>query len=799
MKNTASFAALWMVSGVCVAAVGSSPIIQSLRVSDRLVYLGSDLAGVYSVCAVNNSSTYYFLDSFFKETRLRRSNISVECEGQTYWKPVIEFVRGGDTDGGLKASPSMDDYEHSTESSDEGEAVSDELGQPQGDLSYASMFQHQGSLWRNATGSIDATGSLAGRQYTPYGLFSIESYVSSTGGQFQGYLSDASWKKNYPEYGVAATLGVNTFGTSGAATTLYGLVLGSNEDSIRASTTQTIDGFAEVPGRIQIRSGNLLIKEVPVTAGFFQIPAAGLPTPAGTNGQYTLTLVDAAGRPVKTWDVFLPAGSSLLKAGASTWKVFVGHVETSATRSSLISGRRNLGTGVVYRRGVTSKFTLEMSGIAAEKSAGAGVSGEYDPLSWLSLNGGASRYTGELRSTSTFGGADVHFAYIGLYSGFTRQSCNGVYQSALGTTQCSNIRNNLYLTVPYLGRLSLLRTATIGGGTGSESLGFSWSPPNFGRVNWSVYGNRESYSGSKPTYSVGLVATIPIGRGSLMNTATFSGNSVSNSSTYSVSDEQNNQFSLGADVTHSATNTVGSLRASAGYNPWFGSYQANTTATSSGDVSVGVSESGSLVSINRQVLPMRSTSQSLSIIRLPSLPNVELVDGNGNTQGRTNANGYAVVPATREGWTSLKVSPDEIPDGYQVRTNLVGKVSDDWSAVRWEPVVRRVNHGWARIALTDGAYVPMGSMLQFKGEDADYVLGKGEVFFENLPVEPGSVELRYPGDAGRCVVKLPGNVKLNQNYTETMPTFVCYSPAQYRSEYEGQDSKTGSVSSDGNR
>lgn len=93
----------------------------------------------------------------------------------------------------------------------------------------------------------------------------------------------------------------------------------------------------------------------------------------------------------------------------------------------------------------------------------------------------------------------------------------------------------------------------------------------------------------------------------------------------------------------------------------------------------------------------------------------------------------------------------------------------------------------------------MGSTLHLSGEDVDYVLGNGEVFFENLPMDSGSAELRYPGDTGRCVVRLPGGVKLNQNYSDTMPKFVCYSPAQYRSEYEGSDSKTSAVYPDGSR
>ncbi|MGN4152049.1 hypothetical protein ACS0Y3_16860 [Burkholderia gladioli] len=770
------------------------------------MYLNNELAGIYRACVLSSKNEFYFSDYFFDETKLRRSDTSIECEGQRYWKPVIKFMVRVDLDGGLSATPDVSDYEPSPkEDTREKPKSSDDIVLPPGESIETSALQHQGSLWRNSTGTFDASLALNGRQYTQYGLFSLESYLSSSAGRFQGTLSDASWRRNFPQFGVTAILGVNTFSSAATSSTLYGLSVGSNEEAITKSTTLTIDGFADVPGRLQIRSGGTLVKEIPVTAGFFQIPAGGLPATPGTTGQYSLTLVDAAGRAVKTWDVFVPIAANALRAGATTWRVFAGSVQTTKNSGFFVSGRRNMGGGFVLRHGMTSRFSLEVAAVAAELGTSVGISGVYNAASWVSLTGSVGKGTGDMRLFTTSAGADFHVGDVGASVGMTRQSCYGVYlstdsQATESSAACLNIRSNMYFPIPRLGRLNISRTVTMGGLSRGEQLGFAWAPPYTGRVSWSVYGNRQSYSGAK-SYSLGVVMTIPFGTGgNLANTMNFSAGSIGNSTTYSASDRQNNQYSVGVDVNRTESSTSGNLRAGVSYNPWFGNYSANTLATSKGEVSVGISEVGEVVSAGRQILPMRSSDQGIAIVHLPQFPHVSLVDGDGNSHAVTNGGGYAALPATRTGWTNLKVSPDELPDNVEIKTALTGQVSDDWSAMRWEPVVRKVNRGWIHISLPDGSPVPLGSSVKFKGEDSpDYVLGAGDMYVANLPEREGGIELRYPGDVRRCIVRIPSGVKLNQNYTEDMPKFVCYSPALYRSEYEQHDSQVGSIGIDGDQ
>ncbi|WP_155740369.1 hypothetical protein [Burkholderia territorii] len=748
--------------------------IQVLR-TDRLVYINNELAGVYAVCVRPGSQDYYFSNEFYNDVRVQRSDQILECDGQSYWKPLISFVANGAT-GTLSGAAKPSDYVR------EADAVTNEqtnfsVDWPPGSLSSASVFQHQVGLWRDPAGGVNTTLNLSGKQYSPAGLFAVDGYLSSQNGRFQGYLSDASWKRNYPQLGLSSRVGVNTFSSSGTSTTLYGAVLGTNDDAVLANTTQTLDGFADVPGRLQIRSGGTLVREVPVSAGFFQIPAVGLPVTGGAMGQYTLTLIDNAGRVVRTWDAFVPVGTNLLRPGGNNWRIFAGQIEGSLTRTSMLSGPRNLGGGFVYRRGLTSTLTAEISALLAEHVRGAGTSADFVPASWISFSGGATKYWGNVLPSTAFVYTDLHSTYAGANVGYTSQDCNSQYYGSKVGNRCQNLRTSIYLAYAPLGRLTVLRTATIGASPRAESLGLNWATPNFGRVSLSVYGTRQAYEGSA-SYSAGILATISLNRGTMTDGATFTGNTSTYTSSYTVTDTRDNQYTLGADVTHNATNTTGDLRASVQHSAWHGIYQGNSVVTNRGDVTLGVTETGALVMSDGVITPTRISDQGYAIVHLQDLPNVTLEDGIGVSRAVTNHDGYAVLPAARDGLQDLRVAPEDIPDGLNVRSALVGKVSDDWSAMLWTPSVRHVNHGWIRLMRPNGDPLPMGSMLRFGDEEPDFVLGHGELFASDLPIDPRDIEVRMPGDTSRCTVHFPGSIKLQQNYASDMPEFVCVSPLQ---------------------
>lgn len=754
--------------------------------TQRLVYLNSELVGLYTVCMPGEGNEVYLSAEFFEKVRLRRSGASLGCQGQTFFKPSVPFLRI-DARQTVSASVQPSDYETDADTPDpdgapgtagmDASATAGTAGP--GTMVGASVLQHEVGLWRNPDGTINSTLGLAGRQYSGQGLFSLEGYVSSSAGRTQGYLSDASWKKNFPELGVYGRLGVNTFASTGSTTTLYGLVVGTDDVASAANTAQSIDGFADVPGRIQIRSRGTLVKEIAVPAGFFRIPASGLPYSPGAPGQYTLSLVDDSGRVVRTWDVFLPVGAQMLRPGTSNWKVFGGQIETDQVRRTLMSGPRNVGAGFVYRRGITPTVSAETSGIVGERTHGAGLEADYVPLPWLTVNGGATRYWGDVLGSSAFTGVDLHAAHLGVYTGYTRQSCNTQYfGTEVSRGQCQNLLTNAYASFEGLGRLSLLRRATLGGSPRASSVGFNWTPPAWKRVSLSLYGTRQEYDGS-PSYSFGLMANISLDRGTLSNTASFAGRSSSTYSTsYLVADARNNQYSLGADVSRSTSNTTGDLRASAQTSPWFGTYQANAMVNNRGQVSLGLNESGALLMAQGEPMFTRQSDTGFAVVHLKDLGGMTLEDGSGVVRAVTNRDGYAAVPASRGDAPQLKVSADEMPDGVDIRGALLGRVTDDWTATLWKPEVRYVNHGWIRLRFPAGNALPMGSMLILENEEPAYVLGNGEVFVPNLPAQPLEAQVRMPGDTGRCAVRFPGELKLGQSYAPQMPEFVCTPPAQ---------------------
>ncbi|MGP8431793.1 hypothetical protein ACT2FY_01105 [Paraburkholderia fungorum] len=758
------------ISQACLA--GNSLNLATTYLSERLVYVNGELVGFYQAC-IHDSNDVYLPNAFFMQVRLRRSVEHVECSGKNFWKPSVPFVRN-DAKDMLSASVQATDYAPDVETLSENHADTQVYSNQQPNvITDASVLQHQLGLWRNPAGSIDATLQVSAREYSSVGLFSLEGYASSNAGRFQSYVSDASWKKNDPQLGIVSRIGVNTFSSGGSTTTLYGLVVGTDGESNATSTSQFLDGFADVPGRIQIRSAGTLIKEVVVSAGYFQIPASGLPVNAGSPGQYTLSLVDDSGRIVRTWDVFIPVRGQLLRQGTSTWKVFSGQVENNQVPNSTFSGPLNLGVGFVYRRGINSQLTAEVSAIGGQRSSGVGASADFVPTSWVSFNGGATKHWGDVLSSTAFAGIDLHANNVGIYSGYTRQSCYAQYLGANVNGQCENLRASLYAALPAAGRISLLRTATIGNSPKASSLGLNWTPPSVGRVSLSAYATRQIYNNSQFN-SFGVLTTIPLDRAQITSTTNFAGSDTQSYSTsYVTSDAANNQYQLGADVNHNPIGMTGDLRGSAQFTPWFGSYLVSAQVSNVGQVTAGLSESGAVVLTHGQAMFTRQSDSGFAIVHLPELGGLTLEDGVGFPKAVTTHDGYAVVPASRGELPLLKVSVDELPGDVDIGDPLVGRIADDWTATLWEHNVRRVNHGWVRLQWMDGTPLPVGSVVLLGEGEPTYVLDDGTVFIRDFPVGLSEAEVRLPGARGRCSVKFPSSLILKQAYMQDTPKIVC--------------------------
>jgi hypothetical protein len=749
-----------------------------VQVSDRLIYLNESLVGAYATCVHPEDGALYLDETFFERVKLQRFPSPLICEGRSFWraKVILEKLDG---QGMGKAKVSSSDYEQPMGKETPTSYASSLI--PVGSPVNLFALQHEVGFWYEQTKTTNMTLGLSGRRYSSVGLFALDGYASTVNGQFHGYLRDASWRRTFPEKGFSARLGLNTINNIGTSTTLYGLVLESNKNIRPLNEVRTIQGFADVPGKIQIRARGILIKEVPISAGYYNLPLSDLTSNASSNGQYALTLVDDSGREVRTWNEFIPMTPQLLPIGEANWKLFLGQVKSNSVMNKVsLSGADNIGAGLLYRYGINKYLTGELSTIIGKSVRGNGLVFDFVPAPWLSLSAGSGRSIGvnsTMPARNAYWGVDLHTESMAWYSGYTQQNCILINSSTGNEHVCKNLRHSLQFQAGRLGRLSFLTSSSIDSRPKSSSIGFSWSfaaPKGWGV---SIYGSKQR-TDNVHSFVIGLMGTVALDKGHLMSSISMNGSDSSNeiksySTSYTQATNNETQYSMGADVSQQPyRGPIASFNGFVNYRPWHGAYQTNVRVRNDGSYSVGFNETGALVVVNNNIVPLRTAEGGIAVLRLNGLGNRTVEDNNGIIKSITNAEGYAAVSAYVQGATSsLRVAAEELPTNIKLPNVLVGRNPDPWTATYWEPSVRKVRQGWLKLVYESGNSVPTGSMLDLT--EPAYVLESGEVFIEDLPDDVASVLVKTPGNRSRCKVQLPPSLELRAQYKTEIPTLFC--------------------------
>ncbi|RUP33529.1 MAG: hypothetical protein EKK45_04490 [Curvibacter sp.] len=753
------------------------------RLGERVLYAGREMVGLFSVCQ-SAAHEGLFLDAdFFNTVRLKKLGEPLSCQGRLFYRPLAA-VAPINPQGTLTLQPKQSDYDSTRVV--EAEAPKPAAPTEPEQLTRATVLQHNASFWHDRSG-LDLTLGLNARHFTEdSGLFVLDGYASSAGGRTQGFIANLGWRQHYPEQGLDARFGVNSLALSGNAVRSYGLMLGSDDQALQSNSTQSLEGFSEVPGKLVVRANSVIVKEVPISAGFFNVPLGPGTAVAGANGQYELSIVNDSGQVVRSWSVFVPAAAQLLRPGRANWQLFVGSVQGVNTAASRpLAGRFDLGLGGVYRYGLFDKMSVELSGYVAQRNQALGSSFVAVPYEFASLSGGFTKNLGDLATSSAYGTLDLHHGNIGSSLGYSRQSCGpqpsagplgGVSSSGgLYSLSCRQLRTSVYFNTARFGRITLLSQRALGDSPMGSSRGLSYTFPNLGRLSLSVFGTRQVYLGSN-SYALGLQASLPMDGGQVMQSLSKgSSGSTTSSTTYSSASADGVQHALTADVTPGQPAST-ALRLNASVNRWDGSYQGNARLDGTGALTLGASESGALVFSHGQVLRSNVSDDSYAVLRLKGLPHVALEDGNGRTQGRTNAEGYAAVPIVARSEPRLRVNAAEVADNLLVAEPLVLKLSVGWRTSYREPEVRQVVKGWVRLMLTADQPVPLGSVFRLPGSETLIVLDQGDVFVPDLPARAHKVLVYLPGSAARCEAQFEAGLPLSPDYNRPKPQVACELP-----------------------
>ncbi|MBR7780221.1 fimbria/pilus outer membrane usher protein [Undibacterium rugosum] len=732
-------------------------------VSDWLIYMNGNLLGSYSVCQLGGRGEVYLSPSFFGQVRLKSDPKKVICDGESYQKISAHFkVNVPEKHLEIEATPT--DFMAATMETNKKEPERKTQPAP---VVPAMALQHSLSFWNSLTAGDSLSGALSGQYYSKVGLFSVDGQFSKDSSGFQQNLTDASWRRHFSEYGIDSRFGLNNFWAAGTGLRLYGLSVGSDLNSISNNSGIFIDGFADVPGRLQIRSRGVLLKDMQVGAGYFSVSGATLMNSMGGNGLYTLTLLDINDRVVKNWDVFVPVGAQILRPGAYDWKFFVGDVRNNLSGNAIGLHSDHLSAGLAYRYGVSRQLSVELMGVIGSGTRGGAIAFAYTPVSWLTLNGNTSNFSGTDSPTlSSYLGGSVTKGNLTATLGVTRQLC---FMSVVDSgDNCNMLQSSVTYFSEKMGRFNFQSNRQLSGIENSNT-GLSWSLPAWRKMNLSFFANQHRSFGSVAN-SFGLNLSMPFGSGQL-SAGAYRSDVTTLTTNYSRAVNNELQYSIGADIQPGNSDSS-AVRASASYNPWYGNYIVNANAGSLSQ-SFGAGESGALIVSQGQMMVSKRSDENYAILHVPELGGVTIENSFGQRVAVANKNGYAAIPVASGNIPVLKVAEEQLPDNIEVKDSTALKF-DYWQAAMWKPSVTQVNRGWLKLILANGSDVPLGASIQGKeGEDPLIVLNGGELYFPDLPSATRTLQVSLPGDIARCTVDLPEGLKLNQANTPEKPQFVC--------------------------
>lgn len=772
--------------GACAQAQDSSSAdgLPSSEVIERSIYINRRPVGVFSVCTKLGSPQVFLPKSFYRTVMLKRSGETIDCEGIPFTRPHLTFERD---DGRLLLSATATPEDYTDESEDDtarGSTAAPARPVPSA-ATTATVLQHDLGLWASSSNrSANLSASLHASHYNDLGRLEASGSFSVDSGRFRGTFSNLGLQRYLPAWQANLAIGARSVNAAQQSLSLYGVLLESDDLAVGAPlrVERVLEGFADVPGRLSIHAGGILLRELPVSAGRFSIPVSSLGSVRNNSGDFTLTLHDASGTVLRRWSIFVPYQNRLLRTGDSTWKVFAGQIgRTGPMRSRHALDPSSPGVGAVYQRGLNASTTAEWLASLSQDGGRVGMSLYHVPVSWMSVSAAAGkvwRRKGESPPASFTLEADFRGEALGAGMGVSSRGCeaDNVMRRQLGRCTSAWVRARANLDA--LGTVSAFAEQSLGGAGDTSSQGLAWDLPALGRSSVSLYANRTTSRRGESRYSVGATLTMPLDKGSIRSSLRHNGSGSSMASTtYLGQQGPDLSYALGAQTQLSAGERSSQLSGSMQYTPWFGAYGANLQLDRRGAF-LGLNESGTLVWSEGQLLVTRAGGEdSLAVIRAPEARGVK-VERAGQPQAVTNSNGYAAVFVGRGDQAELKLAASELGEDIKVGTHVVGKVERRWSAALWMPEVRKVNRGWMRLTLASGVAVPPGSLVHLAGAEPSIVLDDGEVFIEEFPRGTSHAQILLPGNVARCDVELgSAALELKSNSIDT-PNFICNPPSK---------------------
>ena len=628
----------------------------------------------------------------------------------------------------------------------------------------------------HASGESQYAGQFEAGLFTPYGVLVAGLLAQNSADATSAIRLDTTWTSDFPQRLTTLRIGdaVNVPGAWGRAVRFGGVQYSTNfatQPGYITFPAIAANGQAALPSTVDVFVNNALVAQRPVPPGPFSI--TNIPTVNGS-GNVQLVVRDLFGREQIISQPFY-ASVNVLKAGLEDYSYEAGFERNNFGVESFDYGRAV--ASATYRRGITDQLTGEVRGEFARDLAAAGIAANYlitdigvvSATAAASGGGGAGtgalggvgfqRQTGQLSVALQAQWTSAAFREIGATPEnplpLRQWSASLGYQlERLGSAGITYVaqdfrtKPNIHvLSVGYsvgLGPwafLSLSAAKTFGTG-GNIALGASVTVPLGERTlaAASYNGTRSSTQGNTSDTSFTLQRSVPAGEGYGYRIIAHTDGEIQASGTW-----QNNVGTYTADVSR---------------------FQGANAARLS--VAGGIGYVGGHAFLSRQI------TDSFGVVRVADYPDVGVLQDN-QPVGRTNADGYAVLPQLRA-YDVNRVSIDEhdLPLDAQVDKLKMEAVPYYRSGLLLDFPVRRSHGATLRIRLDDGAPIPSGAIVQVTGRDEDFPVGlDGEAYVTGLE-EHNHLRATWKGKSCEFDAAFPRS----PDPLPSLGTFVCHGVAR---------------------
>ena len=187
-----------------------------------------------------------------------------------------------------------------------------------------------------------------------------------------------------------------------------------------------------------------------------------------------------------------------------------------------------------------------------------------------------------------------------------------------------------------------------------------------------------------------------------------------------------------------------------------------------------VSAAGGIGYVAGHVFASRQITDSFGVVRVADYPGVGILQDN-QPVGRTDANGYAVLPQLRAyDINRVSVEQRDLPLDAQVDKLKMEAVPFFRSGLLLDFPVRRSHGATLRIDLDDAAPIPSGAVVQVIGRDEEFPVGlEGEAYLTGLE-EQNHLRATWKGMTCELDVAFPRTDEPLPN----LGTFVCHGVAR---------------------